>query len=96
MGDVKGPRLAQQRRLAFTPRSHFSVDKSPRVARLYWRDGGFARRIFFLSTTREADLSAQRTPPKAQARISRSDVDPRRPGDPQAAPRSRPQAPLCV
>ena len=49
MGDGQRAGLAQQRRLSFTGRTHFSVDKPPRVARLYWPDGGCARRaLFFL------------------------------------------------
>jgi ribonuclease P protein component len=42
----------------------------------------------------EAHLSTQRPPPQAQARVPRPDVDPRRPRDPEAAPRTGPQATL--
>src|SRR5215475_1826550 len=48
---------------------------------------------FSSSTTREADLSAQRTTPQAQAWVSRPDGDMRRPNDPQTASRPRPQSP---
>ena len=36
---------------------------------------------------RETHLPAERSTPQAPARISRADVDPRRPRDPQASPR---------
>ena len=51
-------------------------------------------RAFRLSTSREADLPAQRSPPEAQARFSRPDVDACRSRDPEAAPRPWPQASL--
>lgn len=44
----------------------------------------------------EADLSTQRAPPQAPARLSGADVDARRPVDPQTAPREGPQAPVGV
>src|SRR5438874_1247906 len=53
-------------------------------------------RAFRLSTSREADLPAQRSPPEAQARFSRPDVDACRSRDPEAAPRPWPQASLGV
>src|SRR5205085_5860753 len=53
-------------------------------------------RSFRLSTPREADIPAQRSPPEAQARFSRPDVDACRSRDPQAAPRPWPQASLGV
>src|SRR5215210_7571144 len=42
----------------------------------------------------EAHLPAERPPPQAQARLPRAHGDPRRPGDPEAAPRQGPQAAL--
>ena len=46
--------------------------------------------------SREADLPAQRTAPKAQARVSRPDVDARRTPDPEEAPAQGPRAALGV
>ena len=43
---------------------------------------------------RETHLPAERSPPEAQARLSRAHVDARRPRDPQAPARQGPQAPL--
>jgi large subunit ribosomal protein L34 len=47
MGDGESVRLAQAHRLPFTVSPHFSVDKRPQDARLYWRGDGTARRVFF-------------------------------------------------
>ena len=48
------------------------------------------------SSSHETDLSAKRTQAEAQARLPRPHGDACRPGDPQAAPRKGPQAPLGV
>jgi ribonuclease P protein component len=47
-----------------------------------------------MRTRHEAHLPAKRPAPQAQARLSRPDVDPRRPRDPEAAARSGPEAAL--
>jgi len=52
--------------------------------------------FFSFTEPREADLSAQRTPPEAQARFSRPDGDAWRSRDPEAAPCPWPQASLRV
>lgn len=44
--------------------------------------------------TSETHLSAERAPPQAPARLSRTDGDTWRPGDPQAPPRQGSEAPL--
>jgi len=46
MGDDLTAGLAQPRRLTFTTRTQMSVDKPPRVARLYWPRGGHASSRF--------------------------------------------------
>jgi ribonuclease P protein component len=77
-----------------------AVDKPVDGRRLYCaarspRFGGFSifRPSFF---PHEAHLSAERSPPEAQARLPGSHVDPGRPRDPQAPPREGPRAPLRV
>jgi ribonuclease P protein component len=55
-----------------------------------------ARSSFYLSFYREADLPAQRAPTEAPARISRPNVNARRPRDPQAPQGSRPQTALGI
>jgi len=53
-----------------------------------------ARSSFSLTSHREADLSAKRTPQEAEARISSPHVHAGRPRDPEATQSSRPQAAL--
>jgi ribonuclease P protein component len=55
-----------------------------------------ARSSFSFTFHREADLSAERTPQEAPARIPGPDVDASRPGDPEATASSGPQAALCL
>ena len=63
---------------------------APRRRRgFFWQRRAFSHR-------HEAHLSAQRPPPQAQARLPRAHVDEGRPGDPEAAPRQGPRAPLCL
>ena len=52
------------------------------------------RRCLLPETPRETHLSAQRSTPETQARLSRAHVDPRRPRDPQAPARQGPEAAL--
>src|SRR5256712_5697221 len=52
------------------------------------------RAAFLLSSPREADLSAQRAQAEAEARLPSTHGNARRPRDPQAPPRERPQAAL--
>jgi ribonuclease P protein component len=61
--------------------------------RLYWPRcfGGF---LFPNFLSHEADLPAQRAPAETQARLSRSNVDPRGTRHPQATPRTGSQAAL--
>jgi ribonuclease P protein component len=59
-----------------------------------WEKG--ARSSFSLTSYREADLSAQRAPQEAAARISRPHGDASRPRDPEAAAGSGTQAALCL
>jgi len=51
-----------------------------------------ARSSFSLTSYREADLSAERTPQEAEARIPRAHVDAGRPRDPEATQGPGPQA----
>jgi hypothetical protein len=55
-----------------------------------------ARSSFSFISYREADLSAERTPQEAPARIPEPDGIARGPGDPEATPSSGPQAALCL
>src|SRR5262245_44907412 len=64
------------------------------LARRPWEKG--ARSSFSFTSHREAHLPAERTPQEATARISRTHVDAGRPRNPQASPRSRPQAAVRI
>src|ERR1700685_306843 len=64
--------------------------------RLYWHPSGGVCFQPLRLHSHEADLSAKRAPSQAQARLSRQDVDPGRPADPEAPPREGPQAPVGV
>jgi hypothetical protein len=55
-----------------------------------------ARSSLSFTSYREADLSAERTPQEAPARIPKPDGIARGPGDPEATPSSGPQAALCL
>src|SRR5689334_6713078 len=55
---------------------------------------GGARPAYLERALRETHVPAQRPPPEAQARLSRTHVDARRTDDPEAPPRQGAQAPL--
>src|SRR4051794_18085443 len=59
------------------------------------RSTSLGRRVFLpLCIFLEADLSAKRASAEAPPRLSRADVDARRPRDPEASESPRPEAPL--
>ena len=71
--------------------------RTKRLSILAWRQSEKgARSSFSFTSQREADLSAERTPQEAPARIPCPDVDASRPGDPEATASSGPQAALCL
>jgi len=68
----------------------------PEAVRLYWPSAASALEFSPLWIIREADLSAQRAPPEAQARLPRPHGHARRARDHQTPPRERPEAAVGV